>query len=95
MVAYVGMRSWAFSRRETGDQVESLVRFFALGAATMLIPVACLAVSRYVLGLTGAVADNISANVIGLGLSTVARFFVFRRYVFLDVGPVIAAPPTQ
>jgi putative flippase GtrA len=50
----------------------------------MLIPVLCLAFSRYVLGLTSVWADNISANVIGLGLSTVARFWVFRRYVFVD-----------
>lgn len=51
----------------------------------MVIPVTCLAVSRYVLGLTGLWADNISANVVGLGLSTAARFWVFRRYVFLDL----------
>ncbi|GAA4712527.1 GtrA family protein [Nocardioides conyzicola] len=91
-VAYVGMRLWAFGQRETADPMESLVRFFVLGAATMLIPVACLAVSRYVLGLSGALADNISANVIGLGLSTVARFFAFRRYVFLDVTPPVVEP---
>ena len=31
--------------------------------------------------------DNISANVVGLALGTAARFWVFRRYVFLEVGP--------
>lgn len=83
-VAYVGMRLWAFSHREVRDPVGSVFRFFALGAATMAIPVVCLAVSRYLLGLSDVWADNISANVIGLGLSTTARFWVFRRYVFLD-----------
>lgn len=92
LVAYVGMRSWAFSRREVADPMSGVVRFFALGAATMVIPVLCLALSRYVLGYSGLVADNIAANVIGLGLSTVARFFVFRRYVFLDVTPPLPEP---
>jgi putative flippase GtrA len=83
-VAYAGMRLWAFSHREVEDPVESMVKFFALGAATMVIPVVCLALSRYVLGLSSVWADNIAANVIGLGLSTAARFWVFRRYVFLE-----------
>lgn len=83
-VAYLGMRLWAFSHREVHAPLTSLVRFFALGALTMLIPVVCLAVSRYVLGRSDLWADNISANVIGLSLGTATRFFVFRRYVFLD-----------
>ena len=86
LVAYAGMRLWAFSHRDAGDGVGSLVRFFALGAITMAIPVICLAFSRYALGLSGAWADNLSANVVGLGLSTAARFWVFRRYVFLATG---------
>lgn len=92
VVAYAGMRLWAFRDRDAGDPVEGVVRFFVLGAATMLIPVLCLAFSRYVLGLTGLRADNISANVIGLGLSTAARFWVFRRFVFLDAGEPVPSP---
>ena len=88
IVAYAGMRMWAFGQRDAGDTVEGMVRFFALGAATMVIPVLCLAVSRYVLGLTSVWADNIAANVVGLGLSNVARFWLFRRYVFLDARPL-------
>lgn len=90
-VAYLGLWLWAFSHRQTHETVNSVVRFFALGAATMAIPVACLAVSRYLLGLSGVWADNISANVIGLSLSTAARFWVFRRFVFLAVGPSVSA----
>lgn len=89
VVAYAGMRLWAFRHREVHDRVQGVLRFFGLGAATMAIPVLCLAVSRYLLGLSDVWADNISANVIGLGLSTAARFWVFRRYVFLEAaGPV-------
>ena len=92
-VAYAGMRLWAFRDRDGQDTVDEVVRFFALGAATMLIPVLCLAFSRYALGLSGVRADNISANVIGLGVSTATRFWIFRRYVFVDPpSPEPAAP---
>jgi putative flippase GtrA len=94
VVAFVGMRLWAFSHREVRDPVGGVVRFFALGGLTMLIPVACLAVSRYALGLTDVWADNISANVVGLGLGTAARFWVFRRFVFVDVGVAPTVPET-
>lgn len=85
-VAYAGMRLWAFSHREVRQPVRSVVRFFTLGALTMAIPVVCLAVSRYVLGRSDPWTDNISANVVGLGLGTATRFWVFRRFVFLDPG---------
>jgi putative flippase GtrA len=84
LVAYAGMRRWAFRHRRVDRPVRSVVRFFALGALTMAIPVVCLAFSRYVLGRTDPWSDNLSANVIGLGLGTATRFWVFRRYVFVD-----------
>ena len=89
IVAYLGMRWWAFSHREVKDGT-GVVSFFVLGALTMVIPVLCLAISRYALGLTSIWADNIAANVIGLGLGTATRFWVFRRFVFLDVGAPVA-----
>jgi putative flippase GtrA len=84
-VAYVGMLTWAFRDRDVVDPVAGMVSFFALGALTMVIPVVCLWVSRYVLGLTSPVADNVSANVVGLALGAATRFWVFRRYVFDQV----------
>lgn len=84
-VAYVGMRTWAFRDRGVSDPATGLVRFFGLGALTMAIPVVCLWVSRNVLGLHSPLADNLSANVIGLSLGAAARFWVFRRFVFDQV----------
>ena len=84
-VAYAGMRAWAFRERAVADPTTGLVRFFGLGAVTMAIPVVCLWASRHVLGLSSPLADNLAANVIGLGLGAAARFWVFRRYVFEQV----------
>ncbi len=82
LVAYAGLRLWAFQHREVSEPFGGLAMFFGLGAVTMAIPVLCLWASRYALGLSSPLADNLSANVIGLGLGTAARFWVFRRYVF-------------
>ena len=46
------------------------------------LPLASLTLSRYVLDLSSALADNIAANVIGLGLGTVVRFWALRASVF-------------
>jgi putative flippase GtrA len=85
VVAYVGMKLYAFRDRRAEDTAGGVVRFFTLGALTMLIPGLCLWFSRYVLGLSGPVSDNLAANVVGLGLSAATRFWVFRRFVFSEV----------
>ena len=48
----------------------------------MGIALGCLWFSHYALGLTSALVDNISANVIGLGLGTLFRFWSYRKWVF-------------
>lgn len=86
LIAYAGARSWVFGHRTNGKAtVANTALFFGIGAATMLIPLVFLVFSRYALGLNDQLSDNISANVIGLGVSTAARFWLFRRYVFTHV----------
>jgi putative flippase GtrA len=83
-VSYRGSRSWAFRHREPVGAAGGRVSFLVINIVTMAIPLLCLAVSRYVLELDSAVADNVAANVIGLGLGMAARFWAFRRFVFLS-----------
>jgi putative flippase GtrA len=84
LVSYRGSRSWAFRHREVVGPIGGRVAFFAINTVTMAFPLVCLAFSRYVLGLDSALADNLAANVVGLGLGTAARFWAFRRFVFLS-----------
>jgi putative flippase GtrA len=84
LVSYRGSRSWAFRSREAVGVAGGRVSFFVINTASMVIPLACLSLSRYVLGLSDPVADNISANVVGLGLGTLARFWALRRFIFLS-----------
>ena len=53
----------------------------------MALPVGCLAISRHVLGLDDALSDNLSANGVGLVLAFVARFYLFRNFVFHPARP--------
>ena len=94
LVSYRGSRSWAFRHREVVGRAGGRWAYFAINIASMAIPMLCLSVSRYVLHRDDPVSDNISANVIGLGLGTVARFWAFRRFIFLHPTTVEARRAT-
>ncbi|MBF4161821.1 GtrA family protein [Nocardioides acrostichi] len=81
-VSYRGSRDFAFRHREPVHADGGRTAFVVINVATMAIPVACLFVSRNLLGLDDPVSDNLSANVIGLVLGLVTRFWLFRRFVF-------------
>ena len=83
-VAYLGNRLWTFRRQRspTVAMHREFTLFVLFSAVGLGIAVACLAVSHYALGFTGPVADNIAANVVGLGLATAFRFWSYRRWVF-------------
>jgi putative flippase GtrA len=85
IVSYRGSRSWAFRHRETVGVAGGRVAFLVINVVSMIIPLACLAFTRYVLGRADPIADNIAANVVGLGLGTFARFWAIRTFIF--VGP--------
>jgi putative flippase GtrA len=82
VVSWVGSRWWTFRHRERVPVHHELALFVLINAIGLLIAAACLGFSRYVLGLDGVVADNISKTLIGTGLATVFRFWAYRAYVF-------------
>jgi putative flippase GtrA len=82
VISYRGTRSWAFRDRPPRQADGGRVAFLLINLATMTLPIGCLLISRQVLGLDDPISDNISANVIGLFLGLVARFYLFRTFVF-------------
>ncbi len=80
--SYFLNRKWTYNDRETKGDIREYVLFFVFNGIAMLITLGCLWFSHYALGLTSALADNISANVIGLALGTAFRFWAYRTYVF-------------
>lgn len=81
-VSYRGSRSWVFKDRPPRTADGGRLMFVVINLATMLIPIACLWFSRNVLGLDDPYSDNVAANMIGLFLGMVARFYLFRTLVF-------------
>ena len=83
LVAYFGNKTWTYGDRGGHHLSKEIVLFFVINGAAMLLSLGCLAISHYVLQLDNALADNISANVIGIGLGTIFRFYCYRRFVFI------------
>ena len=82
LVAYLGNRHWTWKDRQRTGAKREVFLFFIINGISLLFGVICLAISRYILGLDSALADNISANVIGVGLGTIFRFWSYRTIVF-------------
>ena len=82
VVSYTGSRSWAFRDRQAVGVGGGLPAFVAINIASWAVPLTCLAFTRYALGLDGPVADNVAANVVGLGLGMLVRFWALRGVVF-------------
>jgi putative flippase GtrA len=81
-VSYRGSRTWVFKDRPPRTADGGRLMFVLINLVTMLIPIACLWISRNLLDLDDPYSDNVAANVIGLFLGMVARFYLFRTLVF-------------
>ena len=92
MVAWLGNRLWTFRHRSNRPAHHELGLFVSFNLAAMVIAVACLGFSRYVLDLHTQLSDNVT-NVVGIGFGTLFRFWTYRRFVF--VGDALAERPTH
>lgn len=79
---WVGNRYWTFGPHRSTRSAAEAVEFLAVSVLGMLVGLACLWFSHYLLGLTSALADNISTNVIGLILGSIVRFALYRHWVY-------------
>lgn len=80
--AFAGNRHWTFKDRGRSTFRRQYTLFFIFNAIGMIISLSCLWISHYVLGYESALADNISANFIGLILGTMFRFWGYHNWVF-------------
>lgn len=82
MVNWLGNRYWTFRRDKRSDILREMVEFVVASLAGMVVTLSTLWFTHYVLGFDSLLADNISANVIGLGLGTLVRFALYRWWVW-------------
>ena len=81
-VAFAGSRWFTWRDRRSdriGREYSLFVLFSVLAAGIQYL---CLVLTHVGFGWTSALADNLSANVVGMALATAFRFWSFRSYVF-------------
>ena len=91
-ITYLGNRYWTWRHRSGRGHGRDFVLFVIFSLIGMAFSLVCLAVSHYMLGLTSPLADNISANVIGMVLGTTFRFWAYRTHVFPHPRETSTAP---
>jgi putative flippase GtrA len=79
---WLGNRFWTFRHERHTHILREFIEFVIASMVGMVIALGCLWISHHVFGLIDIVSDNISANVIGLGLGTLARFVLYRYWVW-------------
>lgn len=82
LVAYIGNRYWTWRHRPKNSLRREVIIFFAVNVVGLGFSALSLGISRYVFDLHSALSDNISANIIGVGLGTIFRFIGYRTWVF-------------
>jgi putative flippase GtrA len=82
LIAYFGNRFWTWKERPRRAMSREISLFFIINGIGIAIASGVLYISRYVLGFDSALADNIAANVIGVGIGTIFRFLSYRIWVF-------------
>ncbi|WP_354574094.1 GtrA family protein [Frigoribacterium sp. UYMn621] len=82
VVTWFGNRYWTFREHRRQNYLLELAEFSAVSVGGILIGLACLWVSHYLLGFTSLLADNISSNLVGLVLGTSFRFLLYRFWVY-------------
>ena len=81
-LTYLGNRLWTFGDRPRPDTTRSIMLFILVNVIATGLQLACLAFSRYVLGLDSPLADNISGTFVGQIVSTSFRYVTYGRLVF-------------
>ncbi|GAB2685749.1 GtrA family protein [Thalassiella azotivora] len=96
VVSWLGNRYWTFRRTRRPAAHHEFVWFVVMCMLGLAINLAILWFSHYVLGFQSALADNIAANVVGLGAGTLFRFWAYRRFVFThEIAQIEGESPEQ
>lgn len=91
VVTYLGNRLFTWRGQTGRDQRREIGLFIIFNIIGLGFSVATLIISHDLLGLTSRLADNISANVVGLALGTLFRFWSYKKFVFGSSAPVTPA----
>jgi putative flippase GtrA len=86
VISYVANRYWSFRHRERTTVPRETVMFFLLNGVGLLIQWAVIGFTYYGIGQTGRLAYNF-ANMTGIVLGTLFRFWSYRKWVWIAPRP--------
>ncbi|MET8861516.1 GtrA family protein [Nonomuraea sp. NPDC049421] len=81
--AYLGNRFWTFRHREQSGLGREYFLFFLLNGIALLFGMLTIGFTTYTLGLHDTLSFNI-ANIVGVGLGTLFRYWSYKKWVFLE-----------
>lgn len=81
-VTYAGNRMLTWRGHRALDRRREVALFVVFNLIGLGFSIACLVVSHDLLGMTSRLADNVSANGVGLALGTMFRYVTYKRFVF-------------
>ena len=82
VVTYAGNKLLTYRDRKAPVSIAQVARYSVVNVAAIAVQLACLAFSRYVLGLDSVLADNIAGTIIGQTLATGMRYVLYTLWVF-------------
>ena len=91
VVTFLGNRYWAFRHRERTGMGRETVLFFVFNAIGLAIQLASVAIVVDGAGLQGKIWYNL-ANLCGIGLGTLFRFWSYRKWVWRSQEPASVVP---
>ncbi|MEQ4715293.1 GtrA family protein [Nonomuraea sp. B19D2] len=81
--AYLGNRYWTFRHREQSGLGRQYFLFFLLNGIALLFGMLTIGFTTYTLDLHDTLSLNI-ANIVGVGLGTLFRYWSYKKWVFLE-----------
>lgn len=93
VVTYLGNRLLTWRDIPSTNRRREVTLFVVFNLIGLLISVLTLYVSHNLLGMTSRLADNISGNVLGVGLGTAFRYWSYRTFVFSGQPARTPGPP--
>jgi putative flippase GtrA len=92
-VTYLGNRTLTWRHQTSGNRQREVGLFVLFNIIGFGFSVLALVVSHDLLGMTSRLADNVSANVVGLALGTAFRYVTYKRFVFASPADTPSAGP--
>lgn len=89
VISYIGNRWWTWRDRERASLAREYSLFIAINIVGLAINLGILALAEYGLHWHSGIERNL-ANVVGIGIGTLVRFFAYRRWVFMESAAVSA-----